>query len=120
MEEFLAEIFVECMILNKRFFSETDFKSLLRTQRLDDSFQYFNEKVEEYISRHDINYYYFDGEKWNPKVKASSHVEISKIIQELQLHLEVEFSLDDFCDTSCDIVQKINNYLWLGDDKVYS
>ncbi len=120
MEEFLAEIFVECMVLNKRFFSETDFKSLLRSQRLDDSFQHFNDKVIEYISRNDIKYYYLDGQKWSPKVKASSHVEISKIIQELQLHLEVEFSLDNFCDVSCDVVQKINNYLWLGDDEAFS
>lgn len=120
MEEFLAEIFVECMISNKRFFSETDFKSLLRSQRLDDSFQYFHEKVAEYISRNDIKYYYFDGQKWNPKVEAFCHVEISQIIQELQLHLEVEFSLDNFCDVSCDVVQKINNYLWLSDDKAFS
>ena len=117
MEEFLAEIFIECMILNKRYFSEKDFKSLLQSQRLDDDFDNFNEKVNEYIAYHEIDYYYFKDGKWHPKCESSSHVEISKIINELELHMEVEFSLDDFCETSCDIVQKINNYLWLCEDK---
>ena len=42
-----------------------------------------------------------------------SHKSISNIIDELDLHLEVENSLGGFYETSCDVVQKINNYLWL-------
>ena len=38
---------------------------------------------------------------------------IWNIIDELDLHLEVENSLGGFYETSCDAVQKINNYLWL-------
>jgi hypothetical protein len=117
MEEFLAEIFTECMILNKRYFSETDFKLLLKSQRLDEDYNIFNDKVSEYIDLHEIDYYYFDDGKWYPKCETSSHIEIAKIINELELHMELEFSLDDFCETSCDIVQKINNYLWLCEDK---
>jgi hypothetical protein len=117
MEEFLAEIFTECMILNKRYFSETDFKLLLKSQRLDEDYNIFNDKVSEYIDLHEIDYYYFDDGKWCPKCETSSHIEIAKIINELELHMELEFSLDDFCETSCDIVQKINNYLWLCEDK---
>jgi len=116
MEEFLAEIFSECMILNKRFFSEKDFKALLKTQRLDENYNQFNDKVQEYIKDNLIDNYIYENNKWQP-VKGSCHPEISKIIIDLDLHMEVELSLDEFCDISCDIVQKINNYLWLCDDK---
>ena len=116
MEEFLAEIFSECMILNKRFFSEKDFKALLKTQRLDENYNQFNDKVQEYIKDNLIDNYLYENNKWQP-IKGSFHPEISKIINDLDLHMEVELSLDEFCDVSCDIVQKINNYLWLCDDK---
>lgn len=117
MEEFLAEIFTECMILNKRYFSEADFKLLLKSQRLNEDYNIFNDKVNEFLALNEIDYYYFDNGKWHPKCETLSHVEIAKIINELELHMELEFSLDDFCETSCDIVQKINNYLWLSEDK---
>jgi hypothetical protein len=41
------------------------------------------------------------------------HPEIKIIIRDLQLHLEVENSLDSFEDTSCDVIQKINNYIFV-------
>ena len=116
MEEFLADIFSECMILNKRFFSENDFKELLKSQRLSDNSIDFNEKVKDYIIDNNIENYQLLNNKWQPIVDGTCHPEISKIIKDLNLHMEVEFSLDDFCDLSCDIVQKINNYLWLCDN----
>ena len=116
MEEFLAEIFSECMILNKRFFSENDFKALLKTQRLDENYNEFNDKVKEYLANNSIKDYFYTNDRWQPVI-GSCHPEISKVIDDLDLHMEVELSLDEFCDISCDIVQKINNYLWLCDDK---
>ena len=50
---------------------------------------------------------------WQPKGSFISHKAIWNIIDELDLHLEVENSLGGFYETSCDVVQKINNYLWL-------
>ena len=116
MEEFLAEIFSECMILNRRFFSENDFKALLKTQRLDENYNFFNDKVKEYLEDNVIEDYYFKDNKWQP-FSGTCHREISNIINELDLHMEVELSLDEYCDISCDIVQKINNYLWLLEDQ---
>ena len=52
---------------------------------------------------------------WQPKGKFISHKAIWNIIDELDLHLEVENSLGGFYETSCDVVQKINNYLWLSE-----
>ena len=63
MEEFLAEIFSECMILNKRFFSEKDFKALLKTQRLDENYNQFNDKVQEYIKDNLIDIFAEDEDK---------------------------------------------------------
>ena len=49
-----------------------------------------------------------------PKQKLIfDHPEIKIIIRDLQLHLEVENSLDSFEDTSCDVIQKINNYIFV-------
>ena len=36
---------------------------------------------------------------------------LKTIIQDLRLDLELEHANNDFYDSSCDIVQKINNYL---------
>jgi hypothetical protein len=73
--------------------------------------------VQEYIIDNLIDNYIYENNKWQP-VKGSCHPEISKIINDLDLHMEVELSLDEFCDISCDIVQKINNYLWLCEKEV--
>ena len=43
--EFLSYIFIECMIFNDRIFSEKDFKTLLRSQRLDDQYEYFDDNA---------------------------------------------------------------------------
>lgn len=115
MEEFLAEIFSECMITNKRFFSENDFIALLKSQRLDENYNLFNDKVKEYLQDNTIEDYYFADNKWQP-YNGTCHREISNVINELDLHMELELSLDEYCDVSCDIVQKINNYLWLSNN----
>ena len=49
----------------------------------------------------------------NKKGGTKKENNYSNTIDELELHLEVENSLGGFYETSCDVVQKINNYLWL-------
>jgi hypothetical protein len=113
MEEFFAVVFIECMVENNRCFSEKDFYNLLATQRLDKSKINFNELMEEFLLEFEINLYEKIDNIWQPKGKFISHKAIHNIIDELDLHLEVENSLGGFYETSCDVVQKINNYLWL-------
>ena len=110
MEEFFAVVFIECMIENNRCFSEKDFYNLLKTQRLDSSKINFNELMEEFLIEFEISSYEKIDNIWQPKGKFISHKAIHNIID---LHLEVENSLGGFYETSCDVVQKINNYLWL-------
>lgn len=113
MEEFFAVVFIECMMENNRCFSEKDFYNLLKTQRLDYSKINFNEVMKEFLTEFELTSYEKIDNIWQPKGKFISHKAISNIIDELDLHLEVENSLGGFYETSCDIVQKINNYLWL-------
>ena len=113
MEEFFAVVFIECMIENNRCFSDKDFDELLKTQRLDKSKINFNKLVEEYLLEFEFNKYEKIDNIWQPKGSFVSHKAIRNIIDELELHMEVENSLGGFYETSCDIVQKINNYLWL-------
>ena len=113
MEEFFAVVFIECMMENNRCFSEKDFYNLLKTQRLDSSKINFNEVMQEFLIEFELNSYEKIDNIWQPKGKFISHKAIWNIIDELDLHLEVENSLGGFYETSCDVVQKINNYLWL-------
>jgi hypothetical protein len=113
MEEFFAVVFIECMIENNRCFSDKDFDELLKTQRLDKSKINFNKLMEEYLLEFEFNKYEKIDNIWQPKGSFVSHKAIRNIIDELELHMEVENSLGGFYETSCDIVQKINNYLWL-------
>jgi hypothetical protein len=113
MEEFFAIVFIECMMENNRCFSEKDFDELLKTQRLDKSKINFNKLMEEYLLEFEFNKYEKIDNIWQPKGSFVSHKAIRNIIDELELHMEVENSLGGFYETSCDIVQKINNYLWL-------
>jgi hypothetical protein len=113
MEEFLAVVFIECMMENNRCFSDKDFYKLLKTQRLDKSKINFNELMEEYLLEFEFDKYEKIDNIWQPKGSFVSHKAIWNIIDELDLHLEVENSLGGFYETSCDVVQKINNYLWL-------
>lgn len=116
MEECLALLFCECMVQNNRFFSERDFIKLLESQRLDDKYNSFNIIVSNYLSKNNIPYdYKIEDNIWHPICFAKSHKQISIIIEDLQLHVENEFSLDNFLNTSCDIIQKINNYIWLSE-----
>ena len=113
MEEFFAVVFIECMTENNRCFSDKDFYKLLYTQRLDKSKINFNEFMKEFLLEFEfVNYEMIDN-IWQPKGSFISHKAIWNIIDELDLHLEVENSLGGFYETSCDVVQKINNYLWL-------
>jgi len=113
MEEFFAVVFIECMIENNRCFSDKDFYKLLKTQRLDGSKINFNELIEAFLFEFEFDTYEKIDNIWQPKGKFISHKAIWNIIDELDLHLEVENSLGGFYETSCDVVQKINNYLWL-------
>jgi hypothetical protein len=113
MEEFFAVVFIECMIENNRCFSDKDFDELLKTQRLDKSKINFNKLMEEYLLEFEFNKYEKIDNIWQPKGSFVSHKAIRNIIDELERHMEVENSLGGFYETSCDIVQKINNYLWL-------
>ena len=113
MEEFFAVVFIECMIENNRCFSDKDFYKLLKTQRLDKSKINFNEFIEAFLIEFEFDSYKKIEDIWQPKGYFVSHKAISNIIDELDLHLEVENSLGGFYETSCDVIQKINNYLWL-------
>jgi hypothetical protein len=101
------------MIENNRCFSDKDFDELLKTQRLDKSKINFNKLMEEYLLEFEFNKYEKIDNIWQPKGSFVSHKAIRNIIDELELHMEVENSLGGFYETSCDVVQKINNYLWL-------
>jgi hypothetical protein len=113
MEEFFAVVFIECMVENNRCFSEKDFYKLLATQRLDKSKVNFNALMEAFLLDFEFDSYEKIDNIWQPKGSFVSHKAIWNIIDELDLHLEVENSLGGFYETSCDVVQKINNYLWL-------
>ena len=114
MEEFLAKIFIECMIENYRFFSERDLKELLKSQRLNEDYaKHLNKLTKKYIGKSNLNNYQFSNNIWKPQNMLCYHPEIKEIIKDLQLHLEVENSLDSFENTSCDVIQKINNYLFV-------
>jgi hypothetical protein len=113
MEEFFAVVFIECMVENNRCFSEKDFYKLLKTQRLDESKVDFDELMKDFLCETEFCSYEKIDNIWQPRELNVSHKSISYIIDELDLHLEVENSLGGFYETSCDVVQKINNYLWL-------
>ncbi len=113
MEEFFAVVFIECMVSNNRCFSDKDFYKLLKTQRLDCAKVDFNELMQDFLIESEFESYELIDNIWQPSNLKESHKSISNIIDELDLHLEVENSLGGFYETSCDVVQKINNYLWL-------
>ena len=113
MEEFFAVVFIECMTENNRCFSEKDFYKLIKTQRLDESKVNFEELMKDFLYENASCSYEKIDNIWQPRVLSVSHKSISNIIDELDLHMEVENSLGGFYETSCDVVQKINNYLWL-------
>jgi hypothetical protein len=85
----------------------------LKTQRLDESKVDFDELMKDFICETEFCSYEKIDNIWQPRELNVSHKSISYIIDELDLHLEVENSLGGFYETSCDVVQKINNYLWL-------
>ena len=116
--EFLSYIFIECMIFNDRIFSEKDFKALLRTQRLDDQYEYFDDNAEDAIhafsvSEHNREYILDKDNYWKPKGMKNTPppYNLSEIIDNLRLDTLVEFSLEDFYSTSCDVVNKVDDYL---------
>ena len=116
MEEYLALLFCECMVQNNRFFSERDFIKFLQSQRLNDNYTTFNIIVHNYLGKNNFNYEYkIDDNMWLPINFAKSHKNISDIIEDLRLDIELELSLDKYQNTACDLIQKINNYLWLSE-----
>ena len=112
MEEFFAVVFIECMIENNRCFSEKDFYNLLATQRLDSSRINFNELMEEVLIEFEISSYEKIDNIWQPKGKFISHKAIHNIIDELDLHLEVENSFPVDFGLDVDLLDK--QYYKLG------
>jgi len=118
---FLSYIFIECMIFNERFFSENDFKTLLKSQRVDDSYEHFQDDVEDVIvafseceiEENHREYFLDKDNHWKPfdYKDFESEYDISKIVIDLSLHNMIENSLEDFYSISCDVVNKINDYL---------
>lgn len=116
--KFLSYIFIECMVFNERFFSEDDFKTLLSSQRLDETYDDFSEDVEDALyafseSEYNKEYIFDKDNFWKPKdsVKVNIDYSISEIVKDLRLHTVIENSLEDFYSVSCDVVNKINDYL---------
>ena len=96
MEEFFAVVFIECMVENNRCFSEKDFYKLLKTQRLDESKVDFDELMKDFLCETEFCSYEKIDNIWQPRELNVSHKSISYIIDELDLHLEVEILLVDF------------------------
>lgn len=116
--KFLSYIFIECMVFNERIFSENDFKALLISQRLDDNYDEFQEDVDDALnafseSEYSKRYLLDKDNKWKPfdYVDTQPEYNVSEIIKDLKLHTLIENSLDDFYNISCDVVNKINDYL---------
>lgn len=116
--KFLSYIFIECMVFNERIFSENDFKALLISQRLDDNYDEFQEDVDDALnafseSEYSKRYLLDKDNKWKPFdcVDTQPEYNVSEIIKDLKLHTLIENSLDDFYNISCDVVNKINDYL---------
>ena len=112
----LFYVFVECMVYNNRSFCENDFKALLESQRLDDLKIHFNEEVKDFLDEckilDDVDYILNKNNYWTPNNSTFNYnYNLQKIIQDLRLDLELEHAKGDFYDSSCDIVQKINNYI---------
>jgi hypothetical protein len=109
------------MIFNERFFSENDFKTLLKSQRLDDSYEYFQDDVDDVliafseceIDENHREYFLDKDNHWKPLdfKNIEPEYDISKIVIDLSLHNMIENSLEDFYSISCDVVNKINDYL---------
>ena len=109
-------VFVECMVYNNRSFCEDDFNALLESQRLSKIKMNFNDEVKDFVDEckilDDIDYELNKNNYWMPKNNILNHdYNLQNIIKDLRLDLELEHTNNDFYDSSCDIVQKINNYL---------
>ena len=116
--KFLSYIFIECMVFNERIFSEKDFKTLLLSQRLGDDYQEFSEDVEDALnafaeSEYSKVYILDEDNHWKPIDTIGQQIDykISDIIVDLKLHSLIENSLEDFYNVSCDVVNKISDYL---------
>ena len=116
--KFLSYIFIECMVFNERIFSEKDFKTLLLSQRLGDDYQEFSEDVEDALnafaeSEYSKAYILDEDNHWKPIDTIGQQIDykISDIIVDLKLHSLIENSSEDFYNVSCDVVNKISDYL---------
>ena len=116
--KFLSYIFIECMVFNERIFSEKDFKTLLLSQRLGDDYQEFSEDVEDALnafaeSEYSKAYILDEDNHWKPIGIIGQKIDykISDIIVDLKLHSLIENSSEDFYNVSCDVVNKISDYL---------
>ena len=130
MEKFLSLHFTECMVFNNFVFGEKDFIKLLESLRMDTDFNLFNKDVEEFLVdfysyietenlKEDPNYvfedeYYLDHNyMWVNDFNKNNigSYDISKIIDDLQIHIESEMIEGDFRTILIQLIKKIENYI---------
>jgi len=130
MEKFLSLHFAECMVFNNFVFGEKDFIKLLESLRMDTDYYLFNKDVEEFLVdfysyietenlKEDPNYvfedeYYLDHNyMWVNDFNKNNlgSYDISKIIDDLQIHIESEIVEGDFQTILIQLIKKIENYI---------
>ena len=130
MEKFLSLHFTECMVFNNFVFGEKDFIKLLESLRMDTDYNLFNKDVEEFLVdfysyietenlKEDPNYvfedeYYLDHNyMWVNDFNKNNigSYDISKIIDDLQIHIESEMIEGDFRTILIQLIKKIENYI---------
>jgi len=130
MEKFLSLHFTECMVFNNFVFGEKDFIKLLESLRMDTDYYLFNKDVEEFLVdfysyietenlKEDPNYvfedeYYLDHNyMWVNDFNKNNlgSYDISKIIDDLQIHIESEIVEGDFQTILIQLIKKIENYI---------
>ena len=130
MEKFLSRHFAECMVFNNFVFGEKDFIKLLESLRMDTDYYLFNKDVEEFLVdfysyietenlKEDPNYvfedeYYLDHNyMWVNDFNKNNlgSYDISKIIDDLQIHIESEIIEGDFQTILIQLIKKIENYI---------
>ena len=118
------------MVFNNFVFGEKDFVKLLESLRMDTNYNSFNKDVEEFLVdyysyieteklKEDPNYvfedeYYLDDNyMWVNDFNKNNigSYDISKIIDDLQIHIESEMIEGDFLSVLIQLIKKIENYI---------
>ena len=117
-------------MFNNFVFGEKDFIKLLESLRMDTNYNSFNKDVEEFLVdyysyieteklKEDPNYvfedeYYLDDNyMWVNDFNKNNlgSYDISKIIDDLQIHIESEMIEGDFLSILIQLIKKIENYI---------